>query len=170
MIRYRGLRNEPLTTMTQVSKRWGYYWPTGLSAQAIAGGGNDHPWDPSDLLRCTRYCADVGITTDELRTRMTGRSVSWDRLLPEWDDLLALLRHEMATRIDGNAPHTYRAMKRVLDGGTKCPTCDGTGDGDPCTKCKGTGRRNGGRCRAKGCDMGAQRCPTCHGVGYAMAR
>lgn len=140
-------------------------YPTGLSSQAIAGGGNDHPWDPADLLRCVKYCEGY-ISTDELRRRMTGRSVAWDRLLPEWDRLVALLRHETDTRADGRAPRTYREMKRVLAGGEKCQPCDGTGRGAPCEKCKGTGSRSGGRCRADRCFRGADLCPTCRGCGY----
>lgn len=139
--------------------------PTGLSSQAIAGQGIDHPWDPSDLLRCMNYCAGY-ITTEQLRTRMAGRSLSWDRLLPEWDNLTTLLQHEIDTRTDGTAPRTYREMKRVLADGVKCPNCDGSGRGEPCQKCKGTGNRSGGRCRADRCFRGADLCPTCGGRGY----
>lgn len=139
--------------------------PLGLSAQAIAGSGIDHPWDPSDLLRCINYC-DGRISTEELRTRMAGRSQAWDRLLPEWDRLVALLRHEMDTRTDGNAPLTYREMKRVLADGVKCDPCDGSGRGTPCIHCKGTGRRSGGTCRAVDCYRGAAFCRACRGNGY----
>jgi hypothetical protein len=138
----------------------------GLSAQAIAGGGNNHPWDPSDLLRCINYCEGRGISTDALRTRMTGRSTEWARLMPEWDNLVELLRHEMDTRTDGNAPRTYAEMKRVLADGVACTACDSTGRGTECAKCKGTGRRSGGRCRAEHCYRGADFCATCHGRGY----
>lgn len=138
----------------------------GLSAQAIAGYGNHHPWDPSDLLRCIRFCEDKHLTTDDLRDRMAGRSIYWDRLLPEWDRLVALLRHEMATRTDGKASRTYAEMKRVLADGVACAVCDGTGRGEPCTKCKGTGRRGGGRCRADRCFSGADFCPACRGRGF----
>ena len=140
-------------------------YPTGLSSQAIAGSGTDHPWDPSDLLRCVNYC-DGRISTDELRTRMAGRSLAWDRLLPEWDRLVALLRHEMDTRTDGRAPATYSEMKRVLADGVKCAVCDGSGRGESCQKCKGTGYRSGGRCRADRCFRGADFCPACGGRGY----
>ena len=143
---------------------WGYYG-MGLSAQAIASGGRDHPHDPSDLLRCVNYC-DGRLTTEQLQRRMTGRSIHWDRLLPEWDNLVALLRREMDTRTDGNAPRTYAEMKRVLNNGTACTDCDSTGRGTECAKCKGTGRRGGGRCRAERCYRGADFCPTCHGRGY----
>jgi len=138
----------------------------GLSAQAIAGNGRDHPWDPSDLLRCVRYCESRAITTDALRNRMAGRSIEWDRLLPEWDNLTALLRREMDERADHSAPLTYYAMKRVLDDGVECHTCGGTAKGADCLKCKGTGRRSGGRCRADGCYRGAERCAGCRGRGY----
>jgi hypothetical protein len=138
----------------------------GLSAQAIAGGGSHHPWDPADLLRCINYCERARLSTADLRTRMAGRSIQWDRLLPEWDNLAKLLRHEMATRTDHIAPLTYRAMKRVLDDGVACVVCDGSGRGTECAKCKGTGRRSGGRCRAENCYRGADFCPACNGKGY----
>ena len=125
----------------------------------------NHPHDPSDLRRCLDYC-EGRLSTDDLRTRMAGRSVYWDRLLPEWDNLAALLRHEIDTRKDGTAPRTYAAMKRVLNDGIACTSCDGTGRGAECAKCKGAGRRCGGRCRAPHCYWGADFCPTCHGRGY----
>lgn len=137
----------------------------GLSAQAIAGGGRHHPHDPSDLLRCINYCKGR-FTTADLRQRMAGRSVYWDRLLPEWDRLVELLHHEIDTRADGIAPRTYAEMKRVLNDGIACGACDGTGRGVECVKCKGTGRRSGGRCRADNCWRGADFCPTCRGNGY----
>lgn len=137
----------------------------GLSAQAIAYGGYNHPWDPSDLLRCINYCESSGISTGQLQARMAGRSVEWDRLLPEWDYLTGLLRHEMDTRTDYTAPRTYAAMKRILASGVACAACDATGRGEECVKCKGTGRRSGGRCRA-GCYRGAHACKTCRGHGY----
>lgn len=143
---------------------WGNYH-MGLSAQAIAYGGRDHPHDPSDLLRCVTYCSGR-LTTAELQKRMAGRSVEWDRLLPEWDNLVALLRHEMDTRTDGTAPSTYMEMKRVLNAGIACTACNSTGRGAECVKCKGTGRRGGGRCRAEGCYHGADFCPTCNGRGH----
>lgn len=136
----------------------------GLSARAIAGFGRDHPHDPSDLLRCINYWGTGA--TDALRKRMAGRSIYWDRLLPHWDDLVALLQHEMATRTDGNAPRTYVEMRRVLDNGTVCTACDATGRGTECLKCKGTGRRSGGICRAPCCFRGADLCAICHGKGY----
>jgi hypothetical protein len=86
----------------------------GLSARAIAYEGHrDHPYDPSDLLRCINYCAEAGITTRALRRRMAGRSPQWDALLPHWDELVALLEREMQ-RKDGRAPETYARMKELL--------------------------------------------------------
>lgn len=143
-----------------------YGTPTGLSSSAIAYGGADHPWDPSDLLRCVTYCTQAGISTDRLRERMAGRSVKWDRLLREWGALTDLLSHEMTTRKDGKAPLTYFAMRRVLDDGVTCAACDGTGRGEPCLKCKGTGYRSGGTCRAPACFEGAALCAGCRGRGY----
>ncbi len=141
----------------------------GLSAQAIAYGGLNHPHDPSDLLRCVRYC-DGRITTPELQERMAGRSIYWDRLLPEWDHLVDLLRHEMDTRTDDMAQLTYQGMERVLADGIACPTCNSTGRGTECNKCKGTGRRSGGRCSARRCFSGADFCLTCNGHGYTKAK
>lgn len=137
----------------------------GLSAQAIAGHGSDHPHDPSDLLRCIDYC-DGRFTTEELKVRMSGRSTQWGRLVKEWDYLVALLREEMDSRTDRRAPKTYAAMKRIINGGTECKECDSTGRGTECPKCKGTGRRSGGRCRASKCYGGADFCPCCDGASY----
>lgn len=140
--------------------------PTGLSSESIAhSNGKNHPHDPSDLLRCVQYCEGY-LSTADLRERMAGKSAAWDRLLPEWDNLVELLRHEMDTRTDGNAPRTYMEMKRVLNDGIACDACAGTGRGDPCAKCKGTGRRSGGQCRAANCYRGASLCPTCRSRGY----
>jgi hypothetical protein len=144
---------------------WGWGYQMGLSAQAIAGGGLHHPHDPSDLLRCVNYC-EGRLTTEQLQRRMAGKSVHWDRLLPEWDHLVGLLKHEMDTSTDGTAPRTYAEMKRVLNDGIACPACDSTGRGTECPKCKGKGRRSGGRCRAERCYRGADFCTTCHGRGY----
>lgn len=138
----------------------------GLSAQAIAGSGNNHPLDPSDLLRCINYCRSAGIATDDLRRRMAGRSDAWNRILPEWGNLVNLLHHEMDTRTDDAAPRTYVEMQRVLNDGISCADCDGTGRGELCLKCKGTGKRSGGKCRADHCFRGADFCPTCRGRGY----
>lgn len=140
----------------------------GLSAQAIAGSGKDHPHDPADLLRCITYC-EGRYDASELAQRMAGRSKEWDRLLPHWDRLAALLRHEMETRTDRMAPRTYVAMKTVVAGGVECAACDSTGRGEECIKCKGTGRRSGGKCRAEGCWRGASFCPACRGNGFTLS-
>jgi len=137
----------------------------GRSASAIAHGGTDYPHDPADLLRCVTYCRGI-LSTDGLRKRMAGRSIYWDRLLPEWDNLASLLHDEMETRTDGRAPRTYVEMKRVLTNGIACTACDSTGRGAECPRCKGTGRRSGGRCRAEDCWGGADFCPTCRGRGF----
>ena len=135
-----------------------HYRPNGMSAQAIAGLGDSHPHDPGDLLRCVRYCERIGLTTKNLRRRMAGRSIYWDRLLPEWDELVAMLKREMAGQDSWRAPLTYRAMRRLLDDGTKCVACDGSGVGARCGKCKGSGHRSGGICRAPGCNHGFRGC------------
>jgi hypothetical protein len=112
------------------------------------------------------YCANNGISTAALRKRMAGRSPEWDRLLSEWDELVALLRHEVESRTDGMAPATYAAMRRLINDGIACPDCNATGRGAERPKCKGTGRRSGGQCRARGCYRGADFCPTCRGNTY----
>ena len=142
------------------------FLPTGLSAQAIAGYGTNHPHDPSDLLRCVRFCESASLTTKDLKRRMAGRSIYWDRLLPEWDELVAMLKRETSGPGAWRAPFTYRAMRRLLDDGIKCTTCDGSGVGAYCEKCRGSGRRTSGTCRAPGCDHGFQGCAECDGRGY----
>lgn len=88
--------------------------PVGASAQAIACTAHtDHPYDPNDLARCLDYCRRAGITTDELRERMAGRSPQWDALLPHWDHLAELLALEGATRAD--RPATFVRMRSLLD-------------------------------------------------------
>jgi hypothetical protein len=87
----------------------------GLSARAIAYEGHrDHPHDPSDLRRCMDYCNQNVITTRALRRRMRGRSPQWDALLPHWDELIALLVHEMETSKDGRRAATHARMREVL--------------------------------------------------------
>lgn len=142
------------------------YVPLGLSAQAIAGYGDHHPWDPADLLRCIKFCRAHGIDAKDLSRRMAGRSVAWDRLIPAWEELVALLEAEMATSTNDRAPLTYRAMQRVLADGVTCVRCAGAGRGATCLKCKGTGRRGSGRCRAQNCYDGADYCTSCRGRGY----
>lgn len=140
----------------------------GMSAQAIAYGGKDHPWDPSDLQRCLNYIEAWNIDTPALRKRMAGRSVAWDRLLPEWDNLVSLFRQEIENQGPWwSAPRTYQEMKRILANGIACTACDSTGRGTECPKCKGTGRRSGGTCRAEKCYEGADLCTSCRGRGYA---
>lgn len=138
----------------------------GLSAEAIAGSGSHHPHDPADLVRCVAQCDRLGIDTEDLRRRVARKSPQWARLVDEWDNLVALLRHEVETSADGTAPRTYAAMRRVINDGLPCPDCDSTGRGAECPKCKGTGRRSGGRCRAERCFRGADYCPTCKGNSY----
>ena len=151
-----------------MSEKWDRIgWVMGLSAQAIAGGGRNHPHDPSDLVRCVKYMESRCMTTEELCARMAGRSVEWDRLTAHWDDLVTLLKHEVETSTDGMAYRTYIEMKRVMADGVPCEACNATGRGTECAKCKGTGRRAGGRCRAENCwHRGANYCSVCRGKGY----
>lgn len=146
---------------------WAHLMPgMGLSSNAIAGLGSDHPYDPSDLIRRIAYCNRNGITTEQLAVRMAGRSPTWARLVAEWDHLVSLVREEVETRADGTAPRTYAAMRRIRADGVACPDCDATGRGVECPKCKGSGRRSGGRCRAPRCYDGADFCSTCRGNTY----
>lgn len=139
----------------------------GRSSDAIMyGHGRDYPRGPADLLRCISYCERSCISSTDLRDRMAGKSVEWDRLTEHWDELVSLLDHEIETRTDGMAPATYLAMKRIIAGGDTCLSCDGSGRGVECEKCKGSGRRSGGKCRAQGCYRGAAFCATCRGRGY----
>lgn len=155
-----------MSTTTETPKWDRMGWIMGLSARAIEGGGKDHPHDPSDLVRCVKYCEQRGITTEALRARMGTRSTAWARLTAHWDTLVDLLKDEVETNTRGMAPRTYAAMKRIIADGIACQTCDSTGRGTECQKCKGSGRRAGGRCRAPGCYGGAATCPACHGRGY----
>lgn len=133
----------------------------GASARAIAGYGSHHPHDPADLLRCVAHCQRSGVSVEHMATKST----EWARLVPEWDRLITLLRHEIETRTDDKAPQTYREMKRVVHAGTDCAACDATGRADECPKCHGTGRRCGGRCRA--CfGFGGNYCRPCRGQGF----
>jgi hypothetical protein len=136
----------------------------GLSAQAISGSGSNHPHDPSDLIRCVAYCERTGRTVEHMATRST----AWARLVPEWDRLVALCRHEVETRTDGMARETYREMRRVIAGGTDCEDCNRTGCSRGCEKCKGTGRRSGGRCRPCYGSGIADYCQACRGAGYTI--
>jgi hypothetical protein len=148
-------------------------YPTGLSSEAIAGTSGhrlrDHPHDPADLVRCVNYLAGNNIDTEGLRQRVAHRSIAWSRLVAEWDRLVALLRHEVETSVDDRAPLTYREMKRVIADGVPCAVCDGTGRADTCEKCKGTGRRSGGKCRAIRCYDGADYCHPCRGRGFTSS-
>lgn len=116
------------------------------------------------------YCDAMGVSTAGLQKRMAGRSASWDLLLPEWDRLVDLLRHEIETSTNGTAPKTYAEMKRVLADGLACASCSSTGRGTECAKCKGTGYRTSGRCRAPKCYRGADTCSNCRGNGYTTTK
>ena len=70
-----------------------------------------HPYDPSDLLRCVKLLRDV----PEFRGRMEEmRNVSsvWSRFVDHWDELTSLLADEMADGVH-NATRTYDLMLKI---------------------------------------------------------
>ena len=150
----------------------------GISSEAIVThltgipvgqwGGSDHPHDPSDFRRCQLLLNHVPLARLAF-SEMRSKSPEWDRLVDAWDDIHAMSESEVPGYLEGRngeAPKTYRLMRRVIDGGTTCASCEGTGQAEACPKCKGTGRRCGGRCRADGCARGYRYCRDCRGRGY----
>lgn len=61
----------------------------GLSAQAIAGYGIDHPWDPADLLRCVNFCRTQGIDTTALLLVTFVGAANADATPEQADELLS---------------------------------------------------------------------------------
>jgi hypothetical protein len=104
---------------------------------------------------------------------MASRSPEWARLVEVWDEIHAMSEEEVPgylTGSNGSASRTYALMKRAIAGGTICSPCDGSGKAEACPKCKGSGRRAGGRCRAEGCASGYRYCRICRGRGYSVER
>lgn len=73
--------------------------------------GKSHPYDPDDLRRCMLFVdataahAQVGLMADV--------SKEWARLVEFWEQLISLLRKEMAE--GKSATKTYALMKKVLE-------------------------------------------------------
>lgn len=156
----------------------------GISSEAIVSRltgvpvgqwhGSSNPWDPSDFRRCELLLRRVPLARMAL-PMMRDVSPTWARLVDAWDDLVALAESEIPGVFDGpwrsgEARRTYAEMQRLIDDGVGCEPCGGTGRGETCPKCKGTGRRSGGRCRAPGCLRGALSCPSCRGRGYTAKK
>jgi hypothetical protein len=154
----------------------------GLSSEAIVThltgthisthrSADDYPHDPSDFRRCQLLLEAVPMARVTFRDVMREVSPQWQRLVDAWDDIHDLSEDEVPGYLNGatgNAPRTYQLMRRTIAGGTECTACDGSGNGRPCEKCKGTGRRGGGRCRAPQCYRGFAFCQTCRGRGYTL--
>lgn len=174
--------NATTTVPINVFHGWLATGERGLSAEAIVThltgtnvsgrfhiGHAHHPSDPSDFRRCQLLLRAVPLAK-LMFPAMRGASPQWARLVDAWDEIDATIEQEVPGYVDnardGRAPLAYRLMKRVIAGGTFCVDCGGSGNGTPCEKCKGSGRRGGGRCRAKGCYSGHALCTTCRGNGY----
>ena len=151
----------------------------GISSEAIVShltgspiskyrDGHDYPRDPADFRRCQLLLQQAPLAR-LCFSAMASRSPQWARLVEAWDDIHALIEEDVPGYLnghDGSAIRAYRLMQRVIAGGVQCDICDGTGQADPCPKCKGTGRRSGGRCRAPYCHRGHHVCEPCRGRGY----
>lgn len=72
--------------------------------------GDDHPHDPSDLLRCLQFLQATQ-AQDKLAL-MAGVSREWASLVQRWDALTALVDEEMRT--GESAPQTYALMREAL--------------------------------------------------------
>lgn len=128
-----------------------------------------HPHDPADFRRCQLLLNAVPLARLMFPTMRTASPV-WARLVDAWDEIHETIERDVpgyvTTRADGSSPSGYRLMRRIIDDGVECAACEGTGHDRPCEKCKGTGRRSGGRCRADGCWRGYHSCEACRGAGY----
>lgn len=161
---------------------WLAFGERGLSSEAIVqhltrqqilgqtwGYRIHHPHDPADFRRCQLLLNSVPLARLHL-PMMRSASPEWARLVDAWDEIHEAIESEVPDYLGkwatGSAMKGYRLMKRVIAGGVACEPCEGTGKGEPCVKCKGSGRRSGGRCRARGCYRGHAFCPTCRGDGY----
>lgn len=161
---------------------WLAFGEKGISSKAMASvltgepadrsWGSDHPRDPADFRRCELLLRSAPGAREAL-PRMAAHSAEWARLVAAWDEIHTAITADVPNYLDrnarGSAPRGYQLMKRVIEGAPICTVCDGSGHGKACQKCKGTGRRSGGRCRAPGCCRGHFLCPSCRGNGYVKA-
>lgn len=71
----------------------------------------DNPSDPDDLRRCILLLEAV----PELRMgfdKLRAASPVWEKLVDNWDELVALFYEEVPNR-NGYAPRTYKRMKEL---------------------------------------------------------
>lgn len=150
----------------------------GMSSQAIVehltgvrldewSHGN-YPYDPDDFRRCQLLLNAVPLAGLMFPT-MRDVSPQWARLVDVWNEIHEACEEEAPgylTSKHGSAPKAYALMKRTLAGGVICEPCEGLGKAEACPRCKGSGRRGGGRCRAEGCAGGRRYCRVCRGRGY----
>lgn len=161
-------------------KTWLAFGERGISSEAIVSRLTGHPilgshWsstyphDPADFRRCQLLLNAVPLARLMLPA-MRAESPQWSRLVDAWDEIHEAIESEVPDYLGrwstGSATAGYRLMRRVIHDGVECAACDGSGHEGPCPKCKGSGRRSGGRCRARGCWSGYNACPTCRGNGY----
>lgn len=161
-------------------KTWLAFGERGISSEAIVSkltgysvGGSrwssTYPRDPADFRRCQLLLNSVPLAQIAFPA-MRSVSPEWARLVDSWDEIHEAIESEVPDYLgrwaSGSASAGYRLMRRVIDDGIECTACAGTGYAEPCSKCKGAGRRSGGRCRADGCWRGYHSCGTCRGDGY----
>ena len=89
----------------------------GRSSHAIArafghcpSGGTDHPYDPSDLIRCIKYCDEWAISDERLAEVMAPVSPTWAALVENWGALVEMLDAEIEQKT-GTAALTYAYMQ-----------------------------------------------------------
>lgn len=78
----------------------------------VPEAGKDHPHDPDDLRRCVEFLEQT--SSSDMVHGMRVVSPQWAALVDHWDELVGLLRQEMADP-KGRARQTYERMKAVLD-------------------------------------------------------
>jgi hypothetical protein len=161
-------------------KTWLAFGERGISSEAIVfkltgysvGGSrwsSTYPRDPADFRRCQLLLNAVPLARLCLPA-MRSVSPEWARLVDAWDQIHEAIQSEVPDYLGrwaaGSASIGYRLMRRLIDDGIECGDCSSTGRADACEKCKGTGRRSGGQCRASGCWNGYHSCAACRGNGY----
>lgn len=72
---------------------------------------SNHPSDPDDLRRCALLIKSAPEIRAELH-RMGEVSEVWKKLVAEWDELVALMWTEAATK-NKRAPECYERMKAL---------------------------------------------------------
>jgi hypothetical protein len=98
---------------------------TGLPLLDRWGGG--HPHDGDDLRRCVRLL-EAAPSLVPAFPKMATCSKEWAVLVPAWDELVALLKRELA-REAGTCGKTYERMRQLLAPVDGCGLYD-AGDGD----------------------------------------